>query len=347
MICRNLTRGWHLALCALPVLFVSGCAGYLSAPADTGSIEGIAYYLPKRPIAVQVTIDANGQVQTPTIVAAPAVPDYRHRFILSYETNLIGENNIKIGVKSNGLLQSAASTVTSGLGTIASSIGTIAGQMSAGSAFLSKNVVPGTDIRKCDKSQTYTLLIWPEDSVGKTLRLCDFYILVGKAPSAIANYKPTPRVTSVEGSSGVFYRTEIPYLVGIMGIAPNSQASFFVAYSPDQSPVSFLPIERTLFAKNITTVTLSDGMVTEYDQDDNGEVVGLIQIPATVASAYFTAIGGMFSSLSTVDTSRNNAAVTEAKRQVCAAAIAANPLNGKAGAELDTAYANIKAACSS
>jgi hypothetical protein len=148
--------------------------------------------------------------------------------------------------------------------------------------------------------------------------------------------------------SGFFYKQELPYIVTVTDKASRNQSQF-LAYSPDEAPISFAPVTRTVFAHNKLSATFSDGVLTGFDEQVDGELVGLTALPADVISAYFTAVGSMFQGLKEKTSNQTdlvnaqaNLAVAKVKQQACAAAIAANPLNGTDDAN---ALAAIKAAC--
>ena len=335
----------------------AGCASYLSKPRDGGAVEGVVYYMPKQPLAVQVKVDPKDKtLQTASVVVADIIPDLRRRFVLSYDDILVSENATKIGVSQTGLLTSAGSTVTSGVDTVVKNIATLAGNVSVMAATAA---APATDASasnvqtssppppKCNLGQTYTLLIWPESTApGASYQLCNFKITFHKTLLENAAFPDNKRAHAGEpSSSGIFYKTELPYL---LDISDSNQTSQALAYSPDESGINFVPIERTFFAKNTTQVTLANGLLTEFDQDDTGEVVGASQIPADVISAYFSAVGSAFTNFENVQSDKNAAALSEAKRQLCATTIAANPILSTATpAQQAAAYANIQSACSS
>ena len=53
-------------------------------------------------------------------------------------------------------------------------------------------------------------------------------------------------------------------------------------------------IERTAFSDNKTDFTFVDGMLTDYVQDADSDLIGLLKLPADVIQAYFSAVGAMF-----------------------------------------------------
>jgi hypothetical protein len=144
--------------------------------------------------------------------------------------------------------------------------------------------------------------------------------------------------------SGIFYKTQVPYLVTVAAVgAPNGQS--FIAYSPNEAPIQFEPLEKTLFANNTTTFTLTDGVLTKAESDVGGEITGFVALPADAIGAYMTAFGNIFSSFKTSSSNESAAALANAQWQLCKAALAANPIQGVSPAQASTNYTAIKAAC--
>jgi hypothetical protein len=105
--------------------------------------------------------------------------------------------------------------------------------------------------------------------------------------------------TGTKEFSGIFYRQDIAYRISAKSATVNKEA---ILYSPSQSQDLFLPISRSLFADSTATLTFEDGMPTGYTQDDKSELVGLFTIPAKVVSAYFGAVGQLFTAFSKKNT---------------------------------------------
>ena len=351
----------RLGVVAAAAAACASCASYLSTPSDDQPGEGISYYMPRQPIAVQVVVDAKDKtVQTASVVPANAIPDLRRHFVLSYQNNLLGENATSIAVSAQGLLQSSGSTATSGVDTALKGLAAVAGTASAMAAMTAAPPPPDAfppppppppeapAPPACAVGQTYTLLIWPENvGDGEPLPpLCHFTVRIHKTLLGATTSADSPNAArQQEGSSGIFYKTELPYLVELAD--QGGQPSFALAFSPDESGIRYLPVARTFFARNTATITLKDGMLNAFAQDDTGEIVAASQIPADVISAYFAALGAAFTNFSSANASGNAAALSQAKSRACAAAIAANPITSATSpAAQATAYANIQAACS-
>lgn len=281
------------------VLFLlTGCAGFESKPialaADgkpSAADDGIFYYMPLRPIIVQVAID-DKDAMTITAPSASAVPDRSHPYLLTVPDNFLSESHVTIQIGTNGLLQSAATVETSGVEAltkaIATSLGAISG-LARGAA-----PIPAPEAQPCAKSQTYSRVIWPETLAASASiePICGLSITV----SRLGNSSPlrnTPKAADYgNAQSGVFYKTEIPYLV-TLAPATITQGQAFIAYSPDEAPIQFVPLKKSFFANNATTFTLTDGLLAKSESDVGGEITGLAVLPADIISAYMTALGGI------------------------------------------------------
>lgn len=57
-------------------------------------------------------------------------------------------------------------------------------------------------------------------------------------------------------------------------------------------------------------------MPTKYDQSTDGEVVGLLTIPATVLAAYFSAVGKIFDSFKSNDDKQSEALSASTKLEM-------------------------------
>ncbi|HXI87510.1 MAG TPA: hypothetical protein VNH64_08625 [Parvularculaceae bacterium] len=319
----------------------AGCAGFVSTPvappadgAPKPAQDGVYYYLPVKPIVVQAAIDAKG-VMTVSLAKVAAAPDRAHPYLLRLPENYLSTNNTVIKVGPNGLLQTASSEEKSGLDALVKAagagIGTISGALGIGESEL-----------PCEKSHTYTLYLWPEDKKAEG-EICQAAVHVtafgGASPLA-----DTRRSSGFDrANAGIFYKTEIPYLVSVEFGGRRPQQ--FIAYSPNEAPIQFAPLKRALFANNKTTFTLTDGVLTKAESNVDGEITGFVALPADFIGAYMKAVGEIFSSLKSNDSARNGLAVSDAQRQLCEAAVAANPIEGADSAKDAASYAAIKAAC--
>jgi len=330
---------------------LAGCAGFESKPIkpfEGGTLsaadDGIVYYMPLRPIIVQVTLDDKG-AKTITVPSVSAIPDRSHPYLLTVPNNRVGQNHATIQIGPNGLLQSAATVETSGADALAKAIAADLGTISGLSARSAR--ITAAESQPCEKSRTYSRVISPKDvAAGKQIDpICKLTVKLEKL-GGVSPLGSTPKAVDYDNAqSGVFYKTEIPYLVTVEESATQGQA--FITYSPDEAPTQFVPLKKSFFASNSTTFTLTDGLLTKSESDIGGEITGFAALPADIISAYMTALGGIFTSLKTNNTDKASLAVSNAQLQACRAAIAANPTQGVSASQAAINYAIIKAACGS
>ena len=305
-------------------------------------------------IKLAVTIDTDGK-QTPSVETGDPMPDLSSRFAMNFSENWIGQNHLKIVVNTKGLLTSTDSDMTSSIADILKNLAKTAGYITA-LADKSTTSQPS----KCPPGQKVVKFLDPKQVLTTPLSLCNFSVKIerlGFSDKSLGSesFKQKKLFGSWGpelGWSGLFYKQELPYRVTFTDNASTDNAFEFIAFSPNESPVSFMPASKTFFSDNIAKFTLTDGILTSAEQTTKGEIVALSALPADVISAYFEAIGSMFTHLNTNATNQKSAldneqalAVTEIKKQVCLAAIAANNPTGKSGDALKMALDNITKAC--
>jgi hypothetical protein len=249
--------------------------------------------MPKRPFKITVAVDSTG-IQTPGIAQVDAVADLNKRFVLQYRQNLFGTNHLTMSVNSKGLLQTANAVTTSGLATLAQKLGTLAGTVAALAA-----AGGGLPTPMCVNGQTYTLIAFPEDfasplppatvvpaAVGAgaapvaavlakpPVRLCNFIITAALVSPQKTRSKDSKTVEETSYQQGIFYKQDLSYVLRFDdGV---NQPTDFLAYSPDESEIAFIPATASLFANNQSNITLVDGIVTAADLQTESEAVGLL-----------------------------------------------------------------------
>lgn len=282
---KNLT----LLVVSLIVQVLMGCSSVNSIRRPTiSNSEGLVYYMPQKDFLVTV-VKAQGKITSVSLSTTAAYPDMSMRYVLNHSGNLLGKNTLNVTVDVNGLLKSSKSTTVSGvtdaLKGIGESFGTLHG-LRAGAKNLEK---PDT----CGDG-THTFVYKSSDDAAK-ISPCGLDLNITKLSDV---QLPDPKLKSDGLSySGIFYRQAEPYLITATGIVNTSA----ILFSPTDSPVFFLPVSRTFFANNVADFAFTDGMPTQYSQETEGELVALFKLPATVVSAYFTAIGTVFDSFKNRD----------------------------------------------
>jgi hypothetical protein len=160
--------------------------------------------------------------------------------------------------------------------------------------------------------------------------------------------------------SGLFFRHELPYFVMIRGPVDHPTENDTVIKSPDESETDFFPVKRSFFANNTANITITDGVVTGVDQTTKSELAAAVDLPSTFISSYMTAVGQLFSGLSTASsdqqkllqqvlatsaTQNQASAVTAVQNQLCAKTLASYNFSTMSPADLTSAVTTIKAAC--
>lgn len=283
---------------------VSGCSSVLSRADEVRDLdrqrEGLVYWLPKRDIVVTVTVKLNEAKQMETEVAAaagPMQPDYESRqFLIDYLRNPIGTNHLNIAVNPKGLIGKVTSETTVKLSEV------LAELAKTSRALVAEPALCGLGTYQRFVAATH----------GATGSVCNFQIKVCRLfPDAVRDTKDPEDFYSPWGRSGIYYRQELPYRVEVAPAGtplmvcpvaakdktPKDEArtkQSFLVFSPSESPTYFLPVRRTLFANNKADFDFSEGVPTKYDQSTDGELIGLLKLPADVIGAYFGAMGEIF-----------------------------------------------------
>lgn len=289
-------------LAGLLMAGLAGCASISSTPTDKPG-EGLVYYLPKKDIVVTVVNAVTNGTATTTISidASAAYPDVEAPYLLKFQRNFIGKNEMKVGVGESGLLTSSKSTTTAGLSRALISLADSAGAMSQWRA-LSKDPSQGCGVGT-------HVFVYP--AADATHAPCGHRLKITRVGSPKPmEMKARP---SEEARTGVFYRQNEPYQVEVVD-APQVAAK--IVFSPSGAPVRFLPMARTLFASNEADFTFTDGMPTKYDQNADGELIAALKLPADVVGAYFAAVGRTFDGFKAHDTKEAEALAADLKLEL-------------------------------
>ncbi len=337
----------------------------VQAPEKMG--KGVSYYLPKRDVIVTLTVGDNkpaddktstGKTSTDkapatysfSVASTEAYPDTSHRFLAQYRQSLIGKDTLKVGVNTKGLLNSTTSTdFQSQLPTILTNIAKDVG------SFVRKPQEPErkaqgqqpTECNQCTAKGSYPELIRLDkehEEPGKPgtwehLSLCGYHVTITRLGGGDTKGNGADRLapcSGVEdcqgkGYDGFFYRQLEPYLVKIneKQLCKNLPSVEALVFSPNNSPLELLPVERGLFADANTSFEFEDGSLKSYEQSKASEISALTALPADIASAYFSAIGNMFNIRKTAtaseadyDKARVELLLQQQKLKACMAAIA-------------------------
>jgi hypothetical protein len=355
----------------LPMLLLAGCAVVQSQVVDDAKStpDGLVYFMPRRPFVVTVTTDAvtTAVPKPPTKVSVAqgtAEPDLAHRFVLSQGTDVVAKTEMNITVGANGLLRSSNTNSTSEVATALENLASAAGAFT-GVGAVAPMASPLTQSAPappdgCPPAGTsYQYLIYPQPRPGDPQQnaFCGYTVSAQLAAGAASHLDNATFAPGGAGSSGIFYRHELPYVVTVTGpkdTAGNATVSVSILTSPDASEIDFFPVKESFFANNTANITLTDGVITGVDQTTEGELTAALSLPAVVLNSYTTAIGSIFGNLTTNSANMQKLLAqqqaterAQAQATVCRVTVAANPLAGLSGTQLTTTLAAITAACSS
>ncbi len=354
----NKRNSWlRVALVAATVtILCNGCAVVSSYRTNMQAPEekGVSYYLPRKDVIVTLTIgdDKTATTFSFSVATTEAYPDTEHRFLARYHQSWIGADTLKVGVNTKGLLASTTSAdFQSQLPTIMANIAKAAALLTAAKP------IETTEECKCTAKGSYSELFKLDkkakrhnsatgtledayDSATDTWNytsLCGYSVKIEHLSVAKPKGKGLEGISECSGAeycsgyTGFFYRQLEPYLVTINEDSkcklPIQQA---VVFSPTNAPLELLPIERGLFANANISFEFEDGSLKSYQQIKASEISAITALPADIASAYFSAIGNMFSLRTTAVTNQANydkaiagLLLQQEKTKACTAAIAA------------------------
>jgi hypothetical protein len=235
------------------------------------------------------------------IGVTPSYADTTTAYVAHFKRNVVGKNQLTIEVNDRGLLSSAKSETTSQLSEIFSALGSAAGSISALASDDKKVEEP------CPKKFDFVFRVdiavakgGYDVQVPNANKDCKVRVTV-TTPDITVSHNARARFPQ-KGHSGFFYKQNLPYEVEVRLSRWTALARVML---PNDAPVQFLPVDKSLFANSSSDLAFSDGVLTKYGQTVDGEVLAVFKLPADVLQAYFTAIGSMF-------TVRKDAATNEA-----------------------------------
>lgn len=321
---------------------------------DANEAVGLVYYMPMKALAVSVTETkkvTSGQPEgietTVAVDETAAYADQRQRYLLTMPPNAIALNKIDVKVSAAGLLSTSSTVDSDGqVNEIAASLAqTIAafgdglgdsGGPSAASPTASCTlgvtvtavIVPGRPDHRslCGSYRVELTRLVDDGALGQPSKPVSVGRVGGKDDGSEDTGGRGAAPKPATSGNGFFYRQNQPYVLTVTRGTELFHRS--IRFLPNESPVHFLPLHKTFIGKNQATVTFADGVPTQYKQDTEGEVIGAARIPFEVVSAFFGAVGSIFTMRKTAVSSQDGyvAAVTAlAKRQqqteLCLAAV--------------------------
>lgn len=275
----------------LILLFIglSGCSSLQSTenPNQKAS-HGLHYFMPKKDFLVTVTV-ADEKISKVTLATTPGYPDVSIPYVLTYGANAFGKNTLNIRLNEKGLLTSVDSTT---LSEVTQSLQNLAVPTDGSTRITDKDYddPESTSPAKhgCSNNGEHTFIykkVGEHSACGLTIN--------------IEKYGDSRRITSHtikenQAISGIFYRQNLPYLMTAKGQGIKAAT---IVFSPSESKTQFIPVSKTFFADNGASFGFTEGVLTRYRQDTNGELTALLTLPAEILKAYFGAVGAVFPNL--------------------------------------------------
>lgn len=301
-------RALGAAMLVCSVVMLQGCAGIQSnVLKEHQKIEGLAYHLPMRYFVLTV-VRAKNSTTSAEWSESEVVADTRKTYALDYNPHLIGKTDTTIEVSVSGLLGTANTKTADSVAALEQVVETKSLPMKGAIARMEG---------ECGADGTFIYLF---EGTTTPARLCGD-IEYGVTPLPLARgesnttsaSKPADADIGVSAATGVFYRQQRPYIAHVrVGAGSDIRVETSrILLAPNESPVMLLPYARTLFSANDGKITLDKGMPTKYEQSTDGEFVALLKVPAAVLSAYFTAMGNVFSAFSSNATKEQELAIKQ------------------------------------
>jgi len=308
---------------AAMALGVSGCASVRSTP-DSGAKQGdgLVYYLPEQRVVVTLTV--NQGKHSLAITESTAFPDLSARFVANFRRNQLGKNKISLTTTTGGLLHGDSTSATTPQVTdvfkALAATGAAIGVRKGVEKEVDKEIKPDP----CALDGTYLRTFDPRT---KPEVLCG-YTIKTKALGPASSYESSEMPSVAE--YGLYYRRPLPYLITVTRTGSEDPVAERIVLVPTKnSPVALLRASRALFATTTGKFVFSNGMPTQYEQELDSELLGLVKLPADVLTAYFTAIGSAFDGRKASITAESNylavqnaAAIQAEKTRACIAAVA-------------------------
>lgn len=318
---------------------VSSCGSVRSKAGANPSVDsGMAYRLAKKRLVIKLVVSEKGQ-RTATADVTSAFGDPSTLIVASVPANQAFETKAEIRVNASGLLSGTQKSeielpVTRLFETaMPEELAKSAGTPEDGSKSVNETITECLDIGE------YTFTYDLEEDIKSTQRsqerACGFH-LDKKRVACTSSCQEGSAYQSNLGKYklGFFYRLPNPYVVDL-SYYPTITAKTMLKTSTvlvaptEKSPVLFVPIPRSVFAQNTTSVTFSDGFPTELNVNRESEWLGIINLPAAVLARYSVALTAGFTNRTKIAAENvqyldqmNSLAVAQQKAIACAAELA-------------------------
>lgn len=230
-------------------------------------------------------------IYTAKLELLPAQPDPDYRFVARLAHNWFRDDTVKLGVNTSGLLTSANVVAVDRTGDIiVEAAGAFAG-IKAGGIKAMGGLTP--KVETCLAGQVMD--IFDPMAVQEDYPAPGGYPFtvkvepMGARPLAGLASRVDLRASQLNRSKvgALFYRTPLPVKVVLSrtdaGVPTPIDAS--IVMLPQAGPVTYLPMNSSMFVKTVSDVTFSDGMVTAWSTDRPSEALEVVRLPLKVLTA--------------------------------------------------------------
>lgn len=345
---------WLKAICAIALIAsVSDCVAVKTrvveveptvVPSDDR--DGIIYRLPLQGIVLTLTVTKG--VRDVSVEPTSVYPDMTRTYVAQYHRSYLTTNSIDLSVTNTGLLTGQISAQVSPLlGNIFDAIVKAGGTTTMALG----NTETDEDELLCQADGTYRWVIQvpqPASDPGTASALkCGINVdatALGftSDKSRDENYKGLALNGTGREYEGIFYRQAIPYHITTMdGVTSNGnqkkttiiRQSIQLLVTKD-SPIEFISLQRSFFAKNDFNLTFDNGSPTVYHHSIDSEWVGLLTAPAQLVKEYMAAVGAVFTARKGAVANESEyyatvaaASATKAKADACLAAVSRHDMD--------------------
>lgn len=276
-----------------------GCATVSSSdsPKSAKDARGIVYRMPMK--WIRITLTVNEGKRTVTAEPTPAFGDPSRIYVAKFKRSLIANSDFTLNIDANGLLQTDQTFVTesqlaAGLAKLAEGSGMLRSPPTAEGDRAPDKDKDGQipQVTPCNADGVYVWDLDPEAAGASEHQgplACNVHVISQRVGGTVVQFDPDP-VAPGTSESGLFYRQALTYSVQVYDDdgtnATPIKLTKLMGLPTKASPVGFVPISKTLFAKNTSTVTFTDGMPTRLVVDQDSEWLGFATLPVTVVNGY-------------------------------------------------------------
>ncbi|WP_299866767.1 hypothetical protein [uncultured Roseobacter sp.] len=303
-----------------PVLLLL-CVGCTAVTSKKGvrSGEGVPYFLPITRVGVVIDVNETDDSITFTVEQPTYLPDTTQQYFLGNIYNPFYNENIAFTINEIGLLTNSTTTFSGRLDEIAVD--------ARRSDFSRESGKPGTAVRVFNRKLDIEALASHSDlkagstslaqinaEINASLRKALKTVSQVDAPKLrraaqnrsspilrlsvrrMGQYTPLAAgAEPVDCKVGLCYRLPVPYLLTVH--FSDGSVNEVPLLIPDGSPSFAAPIRRGLFTDWATTITLKNGMLSDYKRTNDSELEALVTLPFELvgaAAAGLTQSGALF-----------------------------------------------------